>query len=293
MKNLFLTTLMALTVGLTLVTPPVQADIGDHVQNAGESFEKDAEKFGTAIKSISGELNSQIGSGAVRVVTGPSGQAVMLVGDVTLAAATAVARAYDNTQGALKCLAKDPLNPFKDSGCVVQFAGQTLILAVTTLGDGSQTLIVGAADALSEAFGGFKSVLQSMARHTGGTSNPVGTFFVLAYHLTKGGEAVVHFALVDVAARSISILAEEGTTLVSAPISALYNIVTLKWKRAGVKLINIPVKLVNSLVNIPVRIIFGKKKKDTVLRTLSPLGRWVNKRLHLDNDKVNALADAP
>lgn len=286
MKSRLIITLAALTFA---ATSSFAKDIGEKVKSGGETFEQHANEFGQEIKDLSEKTNSEIVNGSAQMVTGPAGESVMLIGDVTGEAASAIASQYSSTGDALKCLAKDPLNPFKDSGCVVQYGGRTIVLAVATTANGSHLLIMAAADGLSEAFNGFARVMDAAADGTGRLENPVGAFFVLAYHVTKAGETVLRFALVDVAGRSVLILADEGTTVVSAPINALYDVVTLKWKRAGVKIINLPLIAANAIVNVPVRIILGSSKKDAVMKTVSPMGRFVNKSLGIRDQRARDL----
>ncbi len=286
MKTRLIITLAALSFA---ATGSFAKDIGDKVKSGGQTFEQDANAFGQDIKDISSQTNSEILSGSTQMVTGPTGEAVMLVGDVGGEAASAIASQYHSTGDSLRCVAQDLLNPFKDGGCVVQYGGRTIVLAVATAANGSNLLIMAAADGLSEAFTGFSRVMNASADATGRLENPVGAFFVLAYHVTKAGETVLRFALVDVVSRSVLILADEGTTVVSAPIDAMYDVITLHWKRAGVKIINLPIIAANAIINVPVRIIFGSKHRDVLLKTLSPMGRLVNKTLGIRDERARDL----
>jgi hypothetical protein len=286
MKN---KTLLALAIALTVGAASARADVGDGVKRGGDVFAQDANAFGKAVKGLSNDINNEILSGSTQIVTGPTGQTIMIVGDVTKEAATAISDQYDHSRNALRCVSNDPLNPFQDSGCIVQYGGRTLILTLNVAADGTQTLIVGAADVLSQVFDGFSRVMLSAAQNTGELNTPVGAFFLLTYHITKGGETVLRFAMVDVVGRSALVLVDEGADLVVAPIDAMYDVVTLHWKRAGVKIINLPLKAINAVVNIPLRIIFGEKSKDFVSRTVSPLGRLINNTLGIDDNKANEL----
>jgi hypothetical protein len=288
MKSLLVMT--AATLSLATVSPPLAmaaAGPSTPVGKISREFDKDARAFGHSIEALHNKVRNEMASGAVQIVAGPAGEVVELVGDVTAEAGLAVDGEYQRTKRGLKCIAKDPINPFKDSGCIVQYGGRTLALVIATADDGTEIVIVAAADTMSEVFNGFKHVMNSAANATGRMSNPVGAFFVLTYNVSNLTEMAVRFALVDIGARSVSILAEQGTKIVAAPLSALYDVVTLRWGRAGIKIFNLPERLLNSAVNIPVEIIFGRKQKDLVLRTLSPLGRWVDHGLGLNPAQVN------
>jgi hypothetical protein len=280
------TTLLALAAVLTM-TVQAKASVPGTIRNAGNAFEQDAKDFGKAVKGLSHDVSNEIIDGSTQTVTGPSGQAIILVGDVSGQAANAIADQLEHTGGALRCVADDLLNPFSTSGCVVQYGGQTLILGVNTASNGAQTLVIATADGLSEVFNGFSRVMQSAANTTGGMSNPVGAFFLLTYQISKTGETVMRFALVDVAARSARILVEEGSSVVVAPIDALYDVVTLHWVRAGVKIINLPLKAANAALNIPLRIIFGHKAKNGLMRAVSPMGRLINHTLGIPDQRAN------
>jgi hypothetical protein len=284
-------TLLALAITIVLGAASAHAgDVGSGVKRGGDEFAQDAKAFGKAVKGLSGKIHNEIASGSTQMITGPTGQSIMIVGDVTQEAATAIASQYDSSRDALRCVAQDPINPFLDSGCVVQYGGRTLIHTLHVAGDGTQTLIVGAADILSEVFNGFSRVMLSAARNTGELNTPVGAFFLLTYHVTKGGETALRFAMVDVVGRSALVLVDEGANLAIAPIDAMYDVVTLHWKRAGVKIINLPLKAINAAMNIPLRIIFGDKSKNLVARTVSPLGRLVNSTLGIENERARSLS---
>ena len=262
------------------------------VLNSAQVFDKDAQAFGSAIKSISSKVQNQIASGTLQMITGPSGQAIMMVGDVTLEAAKTIDASYAQAQEEMNCSAGNSVKPFQTSGCVVRIANKSMILGVTTLRDGTKTLVIASADALDDAFSGLSRVMNATAKATGRLRNPVGAFFVLAYHVSQASETVVNFALVDVIARTVSVLADEGTKIIDAPMSALYDTVTLQWQPATVKAVNLPESILNSIVNVPAKLFFGKKATDATLRTLSPLGHLINGSLGLDSSKVRQMANS-
>lgn len=283
-------TLLALAMTLVLgATLAMASDIGEGVKRGGDEFAEDAKAFGKAVKGLSDEIHNDILSGSTQMVTGPTGQTIMIVGDVTQEAATAISAQYNSSRDALRCVSNDLLNPFKNSGCVVQYGGRTIILTLHVAENGTQTLVVGAADVLGEVFNGFSKVMLSAARNTGELNTPVGAFFLLTYHISKGGETALRFAMVDIVGRSALILIDEGANLAVAPIDALYDVVTLRWKRAGVKIINLPLKAINAVANVPLRIIFGQSGKDLVKRTVSPLGRVINKTLGINDERAREL----
>lgn len=154
-------------------------DLGQVVGGAGNAFDRDARQFGASVQGISNRVKGQMASGAVEMLTGPAGETIMVVGDVTGEAATAVANEYNATSHGLRCMAGDPLNPFRDSGCVVRYGERTLIIGEMLLKDGSTTLVVGAADGLGDVFNGFAQIMNSAANHTGRMNNPAGAFSCL------------------------------------------------------------------------------------------------------------------
>jgi hypothetical protein len=261
--------------------------------NPGTTVNQDSKAAGAAIRHLGSqvanldrEFTNPYASAATEELTGVPGVSIEVLGSELQDVGQTVARAYWASDRAVKCVASnDPVNPFKDSGCIVRYGGRTIAIAVKLTDDGSSIIILGTAHALDKVFNGLEKAFKAAA-HDLGKDDPLAIIPILAYDLTGLTKEVVRLAAIG-ADNTVDAVATEGMNLISIPLGVTYDIVTLHWDRALVKSTNAIEDALNFLVNIPFEIFGDKRDLNLVDRFLSPLGLGIDKALGLDPETIN------